>query len=927
MEQSLGPNIRWTPCDETFQGRLAAALTSRAPGAFRELELSHCLRARLPFYAHLELVDVQIACLAYVERAFMLFGDEHCLWLDGTSSPIHQANDIESPVLTSATVLDYVRFFCLFVQGTDGPFNLVAAPDALVATTATAQRLDAARKVLAECPFEAAEKDGGFRVTAAMAYGGHLFKTVFRVMVGGEIQMIDDTSVLSLDGIEYPNNPMLADEPADPMPDASLPAAPIEPASHSDRQTTEAMVSVLLTEATEAKLNHTLLQRFNSKSEAAGAIATLVRFATEFTPVIIIESDIPFIEDIVVGIINPNGDLFAYSDIGRAYASSHDDGCCTVNFSEPKKLRLISFHAYRKLWDAEWTAHRLGLDSAVALIGCDRLRNVPSALQQVGDLVLSLPSIDGKLFPRIFKRVFGLAPPVGWDAPSADWPRYLRHTDFHAPIRLALSAEETIVYLRGRSHERLAQVSPSESPRLDELHGMGEAREIAEDLIADIAAARSGKIPWSAVDRGLLLVGAPGTGKTTLVKAIARSCDVKFVQASAAQWQSAGSLDSHLRAIRDTFNDARRYAPAILFLDEIDSIGNRELLTGQNAGYYTDVINAVLEQMQGMDAEEPVIVIAATNYASKVDPALRRAGRLDQTISIPRPNIAALEKIFGFHLKPYRNDSLVGEDIDELMLAQLAFGLTGADVEFFVRGAARRARKEGRKISQADLAAEVTRRPRQRSGLFRLSADDMRRVAVHEAGHALSAFLGDPENAAPTYVSIIPRADGSLGFTATVPNDSMLLTRGQINSRLRTILAGRAAEEVVFGSGNVSSGAGGSESSDLAAATRLATNVVCTSGLGPRSSLHWTTTPSAKQLPEVDQLLAEAYRAALKVLRTNRATLERISAQLVAEQELTGQKIKDLIHAEPRSAGVRRQRRAAAENAALTGPKRQRQSE
>jgi cell division protease FtsH len=144
-----------------------------------------------------------------------------------------------------------------------------------------------------------------------------------------------------------------------------------------------------------------------------------------------------------------------------------------------------------------------------------------------------------------------------------------------------------------------------------------------------------------------------------------------------------------------------------------------------------------------------------------------------------------------------------------------------------------------------------------------------------------------------------------------VPNDSMLLTRGQINSRLRTMLAGRAAEELVFGRNNVSSGAGGSESSDLAVATQLATYVVCTSGLGPKNSLHWTTTPSAKQLPEVHQLLAEAYREVLKVLRTNRATLERISAQLVAEQELTGQQITDLINTEPRPPGVRQRRRAA----------------
>jgi cell division protease FtsH len=311
-----------------------------------------------------------------------------------------------------------------------------------------------------------------------------------------------------------------------------------------------------------------------------------------------------------------------------------------------------------------------------------------------------------------------------------------------------------------------------------------------------------------------------------------------------------------------------------------------------------------------MDADEPVIVIAATNHASKVDPALRRAGRLDQTVSIPRPSIAALEEIFSFHLKPYRNDSLVGQDIDVRLLGQLAFGLTGADVEFFVRGAARRARKQGRKICQADLAAEVTQRPRQRDGLFRLSADDMRRVAVHEAGHALSAFLGGKDGTPPAYVSIIPRADGSLGFTATVPTDSMLLTRA-------TMLAGRAAEELVFGADDVSSGAGGGESSDLAAATRLAASVVCTTGLGPKSSLRWTAAPSVEQFPEVDQLLAQAYREILGVLKANRAALERISSELIAEQELTGQRIRELINDDRRPAFASQQPPAAIDESAL----------
>ena len=152
----------------------------------------------------------------------------------------------------------------------------------------------------------------------------------------------------------------------------------------------------------------------------------------------------------------------------------------------------------------------------------------------------------------------------------------------------------------------------------------------------------------------MLLVGAPGTGKTSLARAIAKECDVKFVCGSAARWQSAGALDSHLRAMRADFDEARRYAPAILFIDELDSIGSRERLDSQHSTYQTDVINALLEQIQGIQSTETVIVIGATNYPDMVDPALRRSGRLDQVIEIPLPNIDGLEQIYKYYLRGSR---------------------------------------------------------------------------------------------------------------------------------------------------------------------------------------------------------------------------------------------------------------------------------
>ena len=225
---------------------------------------------------------------------------------------------------------------------------------------------------------------------------------------------------------------------------------------------------------------------------------------------------------------------------------------------------------------------------------------------------------------------------------------------------------------------------------------MGEARQFAEDLIEDIRAAQTGRIPWSAVDSGLLLIGAPGTGKTTLARAIAKDCGVKFVVASAAKWQSAGALDAHLSAMRADFAEAHRYAPAILFIDEIDSIGSRENLDDRNAVYQTEVINALLEQIQGINTTGSVIVIGATNYLEKVDPALRRSGRLDQVVEIPLPNIDGLQQIFEYYLARYREEGGEVGRVDTHALAQLTFGLTGADVESFIRGAARRARHADR---------------------------------------------------------------------------------------------------------------------------------------------------------------------------------------------------------------------------------------
>lgn len=802
------------------------------------------------------------------------------------------------------------------------------------------------------------EGEDGWVATATMRYGDDLYRTTLTVSRDGQLLMTDDERVVSLRGLTAPSYPPLRPVPYR-VPDGGAPREPAPPAAGADgmsdsgdtaatgaggplplagpppadgprstraptpetadgedepsltrarrlrqmergvardRETTELLVTVLLEEAIRDLEPDPLLRHFNAGTQPAHALQWFASVLDASSPVVVIESDIPFVEEFVAGILDRRLRLLDDGRVLRAEAISNDDGICTLTVrAGARALYLFSFHAFRALWAAEQTAHELTVQDVAVLVGCARVADVPEPLRRVTDLTLRLPRVDRRVFARVFARLFDGEPAAGWDDPHVDWTRYLLPADFHVPRRLGMGPAEALDYLRERARRRLEAVTPDRAPALADLHGMAEARQVCEDLIADIRAAQSGALPWAHVDRGLLLVGRPGTGKTTLARAVARECGVKFIAASAAGWQAAGSLDQHIRAIRSSFAEARRYAPAILFIDEIDSIGNREHFTGSNAIYATDVVNALLEQMQGLDPAEPVIVLAATNHERNVDPALRRAGRLDQVVSIPLPSVGGLERILQYHLQPFAASRELAPDIDTRTVAALASGRTGADIDFFVRGAARRARKAGRPITQADLVAEVTRRPRHPASAEFGGEARLRRTAVHEAGHALAMLLGPHAGAELTFVSIVPRLDGTLGFAATMPPDGELATRASAVHYLEMLLAGRAAEAVVFGPDLVGLGAGGpSPQSDLAVATRLATDLVCRSGLGDGGNLLWTEAPTPGQLAEVETLLRRAMGAITDRIAQHRGLLVAIVALLLEREEVTGAEVRAL---------------------------------
>jgi ATP-dependent Zn protease len=911
VEKSVEHWVHWEPCHGKEGAEALVELSGTQPAYFVDSTLVSARWSRLSFYTAHRLMELLFVRDHGEERAFVLAGPADVLWLDGSSDPIHQVNESEPLEFSEQTVVDYIRFFFYFVRGDGGAFALIESPDELGAPADDSDgrsedqdevlTLKDARQKVKPLLLRSIDTTGWWLADATVAYDGVLFVSSVAVRSDGTVEMIEDDAVGELGGITVPEVASLElQEHVDEAVAATRePGLGSSGGSPGDREVTEAVVAVLLEDAirdlnNEVTSGNPLLRHFNSETQAAKPIDQLTRLMTDSQPIVIIESDIPFVEDFVAGLAAP-GDTAARFAV-RASAVQNDDLRCEISLNERCKLYLLSFHTYRGLFDAERVAHDLALSEAAVLIGCNRVDDVPEPLRRVADLTITFPPIDRRRFARIFERVFHAKPTIGWDAPGADWTRYLVPADFHTPRRLGLDPDDALSLLKERIQVRLEQVTPDIGLRLSELHGLGEARQIAEDLIEDIRDAQAGQIPWSAVDSGLLLIGAPGTGKTTLARAIAKDCGVKFVVASAAKWQSAGALDAHLRAMRADFAEAHRYAPAILFLDEIDSIGSRENLTDTNALYQTEVINALLEEIQGINTTDSVIVIGATNYLERVDPALRRAGRLDQIVEIPLPNVDSLQHIFTYYIAQYEADGGEVADIDARALAQLTFGLTGADVESFIRGAARRARHEDRPVGQIDLVAEVTRRPRHPDSAPRLGPEEIHRVAVHEAGHTVAQLLSSTQGKELVFASIIPRMNGSLGFVAAMPADTQVLTRRTMLERLETVLAGRAAEEVVFGAADVGAGAGGpDQSSDLAVATRLATLIVCQSGLGDHGGLRWTTQPTAAQVDQIDDLLRNSYAEIRASLQTQRPLLDRVAQVLEEKQELSGNELRQLV--------------------------------
>lgn len=411
--------------------------------------------------------------------------------------------------------------------------------------------------------------------------------------------------------------------------------------------------------------------------------------------------------------------------------------------------------------------------------------------------------------------------------------------------------------------------------RLSELEGSGALYGAAKQIVSDMKAFAEGTLSWSDVPHGLLLNGAPGTGKTCAAQCIADATGLPFVAAKVGGWQSKGHLGDLLKAMTSTFDEARLKAPCVLFLDELDSIGDRNDSDTHGRNYRRQVVNELLAQLDGVASSEGIMLIGATNNLDDIDAAVLRAGRLDMHVTVPIPDAKAIERLIRHHL---------GTDtFDDLSPAVIAArGKTPADIAGSIRIARAAARASGVPLNIGHIIAALPRKSAPNTTLAR-------RVALHEAGHAVIAHIlgiGEIQELSLTGQGgeiLIFRA----GWEGTVQS---------FDDQIAYCLAGRAAEIVMLGS--ASGGAGGSENSDLALATSFALQVERTTGLGlnglvwePIGALGRTMTDGERE--KVSQRLEIQSARAHVLLAPHRDALQRIAQALIDQGHVSG---KDISH-------------------------------
>lgn len=499
--------------------------------------------------------------------------------------------------------------------------------------------------------------------------------------------------------------------------------------------------------------------------------------------------------------------------------------------------------------------------------GASRL---PEEIERACEARIILGTVEPSDLTLVMQRIFGSAPSkiVSADLAQSVGPMELRIA-LH-PARGPEGALERLksVLERGRTHP-----TASKAPRLSDLHGYGTAAEWGLAAAADLMAYSRGQ-HWSSCEQGALLTGIPGVGKTLLAAAIASEAGVPFLAGSLAQWQAEGEahLGTTLKAMRAFFGHAKKVAPCVALVDELDSFGDRRKLESHNHHYGVQVINGFLECLDGDGGREGVLLVGATNNPGWIDPAILRSGRFDRQIAIEAPSLNDLASMLRHHL----GSELSG--IDLLLIARRGLGGTGADCAAWVRRARGRARRAGRSLDASDLLREVM------GSTEELDVEEERRAAVHEAGHAVAArVFGLPVG------DLVLRSPGHGGDSYMGFRMPRILTRKTMETVLAVLMAGRAAEIVLFGSPSAGAAA------DLATASKIARDMRVRWGLCNVLAVRDAVDTASGAETRVEHSLQRASARAVKALACRRRIVLRLAVTLLRRRSLTADEIEKLL--------------------------------
>ncbi|MDL2214097.1 ATP-dependent zinc metalloprotease FtsH [Clostridia bacterium OttesenSCG-928-O13] len=455
----------------------------------------------------------------------------------------------------------------------------------------------------------------------------------------------------------------------------------------------------------------------------------------------------------------------------------------------------------------------------------------------------------------------------------------------------------------GKSKAKEYNLEKNTGVKFSDVAGQDEAKESLNEMVDFLHNPEKYQAIGAKQPRGALLVGPPGTGKTLLAKAVAGEAGVPFYSISGSEFVEM-FVGVGASRVRDLFDQAKKNAPCIIFIDEIDAIGkSRDNQMGSN-DEREQTLNQLLAEMDGFDGDKGIVVLAATNRPEVLDKALLRPGRFDRRIIVEKPDLPGREAILKVHAAKVK----VGPDVNLHDIALATSGATGADLANMINEGALLAVKEDRKaVMQKDLmeAVEVVIAGKEKKDRV-MNPKERRMVAYHEVGHALVSAL--QQNSQPVQkITIVPRTMGSLGYTMNMPEEERyLMTRAEILAQITTLLGGRAAEMVQFG--EVTTGA----SNDIERATKLARGMVTQYGMsdtfGPmglestqnqyldgRNVSNCSEQTGTQVDEEVRKILAECQQSAVDLLKANDTSLNKISEYLLEKENITGEEFMKLL--------------------------------